>query len=315
MTARFLVTGGAGFIGRALCARLAEAGAALTVLDDLSTGREDGLPRGTRLIRADIRDRAALEAALEEASGVFHLAAVSSVVACQRAPATTRAVNLGGIKALLARCGAVPVVYTSTAAVYGEQDILPIPETATPAPISPYARQKLAGERALIEAAARGGRGVCLRLFNVYGPGQSLDAPYAGVITRFLTAALAGAALRIDGGGTQVRDLVHIDDVTGALMAAMDVARAGASGLSLTLNICSGRPVTVLDLARSAMTATGREVPLRHDARRAGDIARSLGDPALAREVLRFAAGTRLEEGMADLARHLAGHGRRASSG
>ena len=315
MTVRFLVTGGAGFIGRALCARLAEAGAALTVLDDLSTGCTEGLPRGTRLIRADIRDGAALQAGLEGASGVFHLAAVSSVVACQREPTATRGVNLGGLEALLARCGAVPVVYTSTAAVYGEQDVLPIPETAAPGPISPYAAQKLAGEQALIEAAARGGRGVCLRLFNVYGPGQSLDAPYAGVVTRFLTAALAGAALRIDGGGTQVRDLIHIGDVTGGLMAAMDVARAGAAGLSLTLNICSGRAVTVRDLARAAMAAAGRDVPLRHGPRRDGDIARSLGDPALARDVLRFAARTPLEDGMADLAHHLAERPPRASSG
>jgi UDP-glucose 4-epimerase len=112
-----------------------------------------------------------------------------------------------------------------------------------------------------------------------------------------------------------VRDLVHIGDVTGALMAAMDVARAGAAGLSLTLNICSGRAVTVRDLARAAMEATGRDVPLHNGPRRDGDIAQSLGDPALAREVLRFAARTPLEDGMADLARHLAERQRRASSG
>ena len=303
---RLLVTGGAGFIGRALCRRLVAEGFAVTVLDDLSTGDARLLPRGTRFVEGDICDRAALQEALAGVDGVFHLAAVSSVEACLAAPAATSRTNLQGTVTLLEVASGRPVVHASSAAVYGEQSLLPVTERATPDPISPYAVDKLASERHLALAASlKGERAVALRLFNVYGPGQPPDVPYAGVIARFAARALAGQTLRVQGDGRQIRDFVHIDDVVTALMLAMDYIRGAPAGEYLCANICTGEPVAIGDLARTLARLAGRGAPVEFTEHRPGDIRHSLGDPARARQVLGFEAGRRLQSGLADVIGHL----------
>ncbi|MEM1430656.1 MAG: NAD-dependent epimerase/dehydratase family protein [Pseudomonadota bacterium] len=303
---RLLVTGGAGFIGRALCRRLVADGYAVTVLDDLSTGDARALPPGVTLIEADICDRAALCEALADVDGVFHLAAVSSVEACLSAPAAASRTNLQGTVTLLEEASGRPVVHASSAAVYGEQSALPIRETATPDPMSPYAVDKLASEGHLALAASlRGERTVALRLFNVYGPGQPPHVPYAGVIARFAARALAGHTLRIQGDGAQVRDFVHLDDVIEALISSMAYIRGAPAGEHLCANVCSGEAVTVLDVARALSRIAGQGAPIEFTDRRPGDIRHSLGDPTRARQVLGLEPTRGLESGLQNVVDHL----------
>jgi len=303
---RLLVTGGAGFIGRALCRRLAAEGYALTVLDDLSTGDARALPAGTTFVHADICDRTALREAIDGVDGVFHLAAVSSVEACLKAPADATRTNLQGTVTLLGEASGKPVVHASSAAVYGDQKVLPVHETSTPDPISPYAVDKLASERHLALAASlRGERTVALRLFNVYGPGQSPNVPYAGVIARFAARALAGQTLRIQGDGAQVRDFIHLDDVVTALIAAMDYIRGAPAGEFLCANICSGEAVTVLQLARTLSRIACSDAQVEFMDPRPGDIRHSLGDPARARQLLGVQPTRSLEAGLHDVLDHL----------
>lgn len=295
---RLLVTGGCGFIGRHLCAALAARGEALTVLDDLSTGSADALPRGTRLIEGDICDPSAIARALEGAEAVLHLAAISSVEACTARRAETGRVNLGGTRALLAQSAVRPVVFTSSAAIYGDQTVSPVPETAMPRPLSPYAEDKLASEGLL---AASGAPAIALRPFNVYGPGQPPGSPYSGVITRFAERAAAGHALRVNGDGLQTRDFIHVRDVARGLVLALDRARAAPPGQFEALNLCSGRALTILDLARLVASRTGSPVTPLHGPARPGDIRHSCGDPARARARLGFAAEIDIATGLADL--------------
>ncbi|MEO1679138.1 MAG: NAD-dependent epimerase/dehydratase family protein [Pseudomonadota bacterium] len=298
----FLVTGGAGFIGRALCARLAAAGHDLTVLDDFSSGIRAGLPPGVRVIEADICDAAAIAAALYGTHGVFHLAAISSVEACTERRAETNRTNLHGTVTLLEQLGPRPVVYTSSAAIYGEQAALPIGEGATPDPISPYAVDKLASERhCQIAAHLRGGRAMVVRPFNVFGPGQSPSSPYAGVITRFVTLAVAGLPITVNGDGGQVRDFIHVADVARALDAAMGLAMTDDPGTVRRYNLCSGRPVSVVDLAERIEARAGSHAARHHGPSRAGDIRQSIGDPSRARDELGFAAEISLDAGLDEL--------------
>lgn len=301
-----LVTGGAGFIGRVLCQRLVEAGHRVTVLDDLSTGEAEELSRRVTLVTADICDRAALRTALKGVDGVFHLAAVSSVEACLAEPAASSRTNLQGTVTLLEEAAGRPLVYASSAAVYGDQKQLPIAETATPDPISPYAVDKLASEHHLALAASlHDERMVALRLFNVYGPGQPADSPYAGVIARFAARALAGLPLTIQGDGSQTRDFVHVTDVVAALMAGMAHAQSAPAGRFTCANVCSGQPISVLDLAQSLSNLADRRAPIVFAAPRPGDILHSIGDPAHAEAALGVRSQESFEHGLRDVLSHL----------
>lgn len=306
MSAHWLVTGGAGFIGRALCHRLIEAGTRVTVLDDLSTGEASALPGAATLVRADICDRTALRHALCGVDGVFHLAAVSSVEACLARPAATSRTNLQGTVTLLEEAAGQPVVYASSAAIYGDQEALPIVEEVTPDPISPYAVDKLASERHLgLAASLRGERMVALRLFNVYGAGQPADSPYAGVIARFAERARAGLPMTIQGDGRQTRDFVHVSDVVLALQAAMRHTRAAGAGHFTCANVCTGTPVSILGLARSLSILAERHAPIVFSAPRPGDILHSIGDPSRAETVLGVRARKSFEQGLSEVLQHI----------
>ncbi|MEM0937182.1 MAG: NAD-dependent epimerase/dehydratase family protein [Pseudomonadota bacterium] len=304
MSLRVLVTGGAGFIGRALCHRLVATGHTVAVLDDLSSGDALALPQAVRFHRADICDRTALREALLGVDAVFHLAAVSSVEACLAAPAATSRTNLQGTVVLLEEAAGRPVIHTSSAAVYGNQKRLPIHETATPNPISPYAVDKLGSEWHLARAASlNGARTAALRLFNVYGPGQRMGAPSAGVVARFAELAHLGAPVVIQGDGGQVRDFVHIDDVVEALVATLGYVLRAPAGHHLCANVCSGTAVTILDLARQLSDLAGRCAPLRFAPSRLGDIRRSLGDRSRAEALIGVTPQQNLHAGLLDVLR------------
>lgn len=297
----YLVTGGCGFIGAHLVRALARRGERVRVLDDLSSGHRDALPGEAELVVGDVRDRVAVRAALDGVAGCFHLAAVASVERSRVAWLDSHGVNVGGTIAVLeaardCRPQPVPVVYASSAAVYGDAEALPLTEDIPPAPTSAYGADKLGSElHAAIGARLFAVPTLGLRLFNVYGPGQPATSPYSGVITRFSSRLARGEPVTLFGTGRQTRDLVYVGDVVAALLAAMG-RLPRAEGV---VNVCTGRETPVLEVARLLAELVGVPLRVAHELPRPGDILRSVGSPARLASVLGVVAGTPLRDGLA----------------
>jgi UDP-glucose 4-epimerase len=240
-----LVTGGAGFIGSHLVDALLERGLTVRVLDNLRTGSRDNLNPGAELVEADIGDLAAIEPAFAGVDCVFHLAALPRVGLSIERPIETHLVNVVGTLNVLtaARAAGVRrVVYSGSSSVYGEQPDgrsgehppLPLRETMTPNPLSPYALQKLVGEEYVRMFHRLYGLGaLSLRYFSVYGPRMDLEGAYATVIGAFLRARREGRPLEIRGDGDQRRDFTHVRDVARANLAAMDCALEDGSAINV----------------------------------------------------------------------------------
>lgn len=298
---RILITGGAGFIGGHLAHALAARGDAVTVLDDLSTGAEANLPKGAQFIFGDIRDKVAVADAIAGCDAVVHLAAIASVMRYNDDWAGASSVNLGGALNVMrtAAEASVPLVYASSAAVYGAATVLPISEAVQAAPISGYGADKLACElHARAMAETHGLRSVGLRFFNVYGPGQLRGSDYSGVITNFLDRWVAGQKLTVFGDGTQSRDFVYVGDIVRAIIAALAAVREGGSRV---VNVCSGEPTSINSLVEALGQATGHGFEVQNAPRRAGEILHSLGDPTACAAFLGVRAETDLERGLAEL--------------
>jgi UDP-glucose 4-epimerase len=286
---RLLVTGGAGYIGSVVAAMLADAGHEVVVLDDLSTGHADAVPTGTRLILGTVRDQAQ-EVLAREADGVLHFAAKSLVAESMASPLLYWEHNLGGTLALLEAMrvtGTPRIVFSSTAAVYGEPERVPIDETAPTRPTNPYGASKLAVDTALAEHARMHGIGaVSLRYFNVAGahPGPAglwlgeRHDPETHLIPNVLAIALADngpdAHVSIYGDdyptpdGTCIRDYIHVTDLARAHLLALD---ACAPGEHRIYNLGSGTGFSNLEVLQACRDVTGHEIPARIAARRAGD--------------------------------------------
>ena len=295
----WLVTGGAGFVGSHLVDALIARGNRVRVLDDLSTGKARNLSPAAELVRGSVADPAAVRAAMRDVAGVFHLAAVASVTRCTEHWAEAHAINQSGTVHVLEAArdrGALPVVYASSAAVYGTRPEAIARETDAPAPCSPYGCDKLGSElHAGVARTLFGVPAVGLRFFNVYGPRQDGASPYAGVISTFANRLRRGERLVLHGGGAQTRDFVYVADVVRALLAAM----AQASDLPPVINVCTGRAVSVRTVATCLASLSGRALQFETGPDRAGDIRHSCGDPALLRAALgiecRVAVGDGLE--------------------
>ena len=267
---KFLVTGGAGFIGSHLVRRLSTRGP-VTVLDDLSSGKKENLAGlGCAFLPGSILDPAPLAEACAGATHVFHLAALVSVPESVSHPARCHEINVEGTRRVLAaaaQAGVRRLVLASSCAVYGDEPTMPKKETSPVAPASPYAESKLAGEKICAEASLPA---VALRFFNVYGPRQDPRGPYAAAVPKFLEAARAGSPITIFGDGHQTRDFVYVDDVTAALEHA-----ALSPSLSGIYNVASGHSVSVLHLAELVLGLTGLRSVIRHAPARPGDILHS----------------------------------------
>ena len=294
----YLVTGGCGFIGSHLCAALRARGDAVRVLDDLSTGSEANLAPGAELIRGDVADAAAVRAAMRDVEGCFHLAAIASVERGVQDWLGTHRANLSGSIAVLdaARPARLPVVYASSAAIYGDQAVLPIGEDAAPRPLSAYGADKLGCEQhARVGGIVHGIPTAGFRFFNVFGPRQDPRSPYSGVISIFCDRLSRGEAVTVFGDGGQTRDFVYVADVVAALLAGM----RGADIAAPVFNVCTGRPTSVLELARAVAAACGAGAPeIRHGPARAGEIRHSVGDPTRARAALGLAEPCGLDAGL-----------------
>ncbi|MFC3570347.1 NAD-dependent epimerase/dehydratase family protein [Paracoccus simplex] len=301
MHRKILVTGGAGFIGSHLVERLLAAGDEVIVLDDLSSGRRCNLPAGLRLVPGDVLDAELLGSLLVGVDCVIHLAARVSVQLCITDWMAAHRVNLGGTIAVLQaaqRAGNVPVVYASTAAVYGNRSGTDCRETDLPLPISPYAADKLACEhQARAMAEVHGLASVGLRFFNVYGPRQDAASPYAGVISKFCANRLADRPHLIFGDGLQSRDFIYVADVVDGLLRAADHV-AGQGGAEV-FNLCTGTETTLLELAAQIDRVAGRGTSaIDHAPARGGDIRASRGNPEAARARLGFTARIQVAEGL-----------------
>jgi UDP-glucose 4-epimerase len=301
-----LITGGAGFIGSHSAQALLDAGVQLRVLDNLSNGKLANLPAQAlqdgriRFIEADIRDAAAVDAAVAGCDAVLHLAAQVSVQNSVAEPVASGSVNVAGFLNVLdavRRHRVGRLVYASSAAVYGVPAALPLDETAAPEPLSPYGLEKFINDQyASLYRSLYGVSSVGMRYFNVYGPRQDPRSPYAGVISKFADALQSGAALRIFGDGLQTRDFVYVGDVAQANRRALQAPVQGV------LNIGTGRSVTLLELTTALFEALGRSAPIRHEPAATGDIAHSAMSPQAIRQALDFVPATGLVEGLRALA-------------
>ncbi|MDF3604984.1 NAD-dependent epimerase/dehydratase family protein [Paracoccus sp. DMF-8] len=312
MTHRTLVTGGAGFIGSHLVERLLAAGEQVVVLDNLSSGKRENLPPQAELVVGDITDAALVGDLVQRADSVCHLAALVSVQECIRDWDLGHRVNLGATIGLFraaadARPGGIPVVYASSAAVYGDRSGSDCAEADPPAPISPYGADKLGCEhqaRAMAEIHRLPSVG--LRFFNVYGPRQDPRSPYAGVISKFCANRLADSPHTVFGDGRQSRDFIYVADIVEGLVRAR--AHARDQGGASVFNLCTGAGTTLTGLAAEIDSVAGRgTTPIQHAEPRSGDIRMSLGNPSLAARELGFHARTDIRTGLGMLWASLAG--------
>jgi UDP-glucose 4-epimerase len=300
--ATYLVTGGCGFIGSHLADALVAAEHKVRIVDDLSTGKRENAPAQAEIIVGDIADVALMRRAMEGVDGCFHLAAIASVQRGNEDWLGTHRANLtGAITAFdLARTcnprGPVPVVYASSAAVYGDNPNLPLKETSETRPLSAYGADKLGCElHARVAWVVHKVPSVGFRFFNIYGPRQDPKSPYSGVIAIFADRVKAGETITINGDGGQYRDFVYVADVVRHLVAAMQRMEPGAR----VFNICTGRSTTVLELAQLIARLAGRNDPkIEHGPARIGDIRESLGDPSAAKAAFGFTADTLIADGL-----------------
>jgi UDP-glucose 4-epimerase len=300
--ARILVTGGAGFIGAYTVRALLEHKHPVTVLDNLSSGQRERLPATHPLltfVEGDILDEQRLQPLVASCDAVLHLAAIASVPFSIAHPLIAHRVNVQGflnvLEAIRESKRPIRLVYASSAAVYGNTELLPCAEDhpLAHAPLSPYAMHKINNEQyARLYSRLYGLQALGLRYFNVYGAGQDPESPYAGVISRFLSMHQAGQPLHIFGDGKQSRDFIHVSDVVRANVLAL------MSDYTGILNIATGEPQTLLQLAYYIESLA--ELPLQYQflAPREGDIRASFAATWLARDALGFESTIPLQEGV-----------------
>ncbi len=294
----FLITGVAGFLGAALAQRLVREGHQVRGLDDLSTGDPARVPPEVLFTRGDVGDRPKLWTLLHDVDCVYHLAARVSVPESVLYPGEYNKVNVGGTVALMEAIrdvGVRRVIFVSSGAVYGHQEHQPLHEGLLPNPGSPYAVSKLAAEHYVHTIGRQWGiETVALRVFNAYGPHQSLPPAYPPVVPNFLYQAVRGGTLVIHGDGHQTRDFVYVDDVVQALVAA-----ATAVGVAYeTINVGSGVGTSIRALAQQIVELTGQRAQIIFNPRGQAGVPRMQADLTKAHRLLHYAPRYSLAEGL-----------------
>lgn len=307
--ANFLVTGGGGFIGSNLSEALLKRGEAVRVMDNFETGRRENLAAagswareggaGFELVEDDIRDLAACRRAMKDIDFVLHQAAIPSVPRSVKNPIATNEVNIGGTLNLLEAARGTAVkrfVHASSSSLYGESEVLPKVETMAPAPLSPYAVQKLVAEKYCnLYHELYGVPTIALRYFNVFGPRQDPDSDYAAVVPRFITALLNGERPVVYGDGEQTRDFTFVANVIDANLLS---CAAGEAALGRAVNIGCGERISLNGLLRALGGLLGSDVEARYEAPRPGDVRHSLAAIDLAGELIGYRPKVALAEGL-----------------
>lgn len=298
---KYLVTGGAGFIGSHIATALAERGDEVSVFDNLSTGTRENLAHlGSKvdLIEGDLLDRDAVDQAVSDVDVIYHQAALASVPRSVAKPMDTNAACVTGTLNILdaARLAKVKrVIYAGSSSAYGNQPFMSKREGDVPMPLSPYAAAKLAGEnycRAF--HATYGLETVVIRYFNVFGPRQDPNSEYSAVIPIFVTKMLAGDRPTVYGDGLQSRDFTFIENVVAGNLAAEKAPDAAGR----VFNVACGRQFSLLDLLASIKNVLGTEIEPVFADPRAGDVRESLADISAAREILGYEPKVDFEEGL-----------------
>lgn len=298
---RYLVTGGAGFIGSNIVDELVRRGHQVRVLDDLSAGKESNLAAVRKHIDFQIGsliDMKDVQAACQGIDYMIHLAARTSVPRSVADPIETNRVNIDGTLNLLvaARDAKVKrIVYAASSSAYGETVELPKTEAMPPSPISPYGITKYVGELyAQVFGRVYGLENVSIRYFNVFGPHQDPTSQYSGVLSRFMLAVIEGKPPVVYGDGEQSRDFTYIDNVVDETLRACEVPAANGR----VFNGGTGVRTTINQVLRLLGKITGKKVQARYDPPRTGDIRDSQADIALARQVLGYQPRVQFEEGL-----------------
>lgn len=298
---RYLVTGGAGFIGSNTVDELVRRGHSVVVLDDLSSGKEENLTEVRNKItfmKGSITDLEIVQKAMQQAEYVIHLAARTSVPRSVKDPLETNRINVDGVLNVLvaARDNKVKrVVFSASSSAYGETPTLPKVETMKPQPISPYGVSKYVGELyASAFGKCYGLENVCVRYFNIFGPRQDPDSPYSGVLSRFATAFLEDEQPTVFGDGEQTRDFTFVDNAVQANLLACDVP--GASGK--VFNIGTGARISLNRTLELLRKISGKKIDAKYEPPRDGDIRDSQADITQAREVLGYQPTVAFEEGL-----------------
>jgi nucleoside-diphosphate-sugar epimerase len=298
---RYVVTGGAGFIGSNTVDELVRRGESVVILDDLSAGKEDNLAdvrSKISFIKGSINDLEAVRRAMHEADYVLHLAARTSVPRSVKDPLETNRVNIEGTLNVLvaARDAKVKrVVLAASSSAYGETPTLPKVETMQPEPISPYGVTKYVCELyAQMFGKVYGLQNVCLRYFNVFGPRQDPSSPYSGVLAKFCTAFLEKAEPVVFGDGEQTRDFTYIDNVVQANLLACEAAAASGK----VINIGTGARISLNETLQLLREISGNDLQAKYDSLRDGDIRDSQADVTLSRELLKYEPTVDFAEGL-----------------
>lgn len=294
----FLITGGAGFLGTALCNRLARQGHTVRAVDDCSNGDPSGLVPQVNFVKGDINDKPLLWQLLQDIDCVYHLAALVSVPESSLFPSEYNRINVNGTVNLMEAIRDAKVrriVFASSGAIYGQLDHVPYNESDEVKPGSPYAVSKLAAEYYVKQISADTGvEAVVLRIFNAYGPGQRIPNSHPPIIVNYLKHALTNGSIVIHGDGTQTRDYVFVDDVVNAL-----VTSATANGVDQhIINIGSGVETSVLELVRQVRDVTQRKPEEIFNPHKSGGTPRMAADISKAYEKLNYLPMTPLTAGL-----------------
>jgi len=299
---RYLVTGGAGFIGSNTVDELVRRGHSVVVLDDLSAGKEENLAESRNkitLIKASITDIEAVRKAMHEAEYVLHLAARTSVPRSVKDPIDTNRINIEGTLNVLVAAKELKVkrvVIAASSAAYGETSALPKVETMQLQPISPYGVTKYVGELyAQTFGRCYGLENVALRYFNIFGPRQDPGSPYSGVLAKFCAAFLEDAPPVVFGDGEQTRDFTYVENAVQANLLACEAPNVTGK----VFNIGCGGRVSLNEVLRELTKITGKTLEAKYDPPRDGDIRDSQADISLAKEFLGYDPQIGFEEGLA----------------
>jgi len=298
-----LVTGGAGFIGSHLSAKLLELGADVTVLDDCSAGDPVKVPSEAHFIEGCITDSTTRASVLDEVDVVFHLAAIASVPLCEADPERSDQVNRQASLEILQEASC-PIVFASSAAIYGEPVSIPINENHPIAPVGHYGGQKADVDNAINSLDKDSNPAVALRFFNVFGQDQDPSSQYSGVLSIFIDRASTNSPITIFGDGEQTRDFIHVSDVIAALITCGEsLIEQGTSSPAHgeSFNVCSGQPVTLNQVVKVIEDCLGEKLEVGYQQVREGDIKHSSGDSSKLQQKLDWSQNIQLSEGLSDL--------------
>jgi len=298
--ARYLVTGGAGFIGSHLVEELLRRGESVRVLDNFSSGKRQNLAHltGFDLVTGDVTDAATVARAVDGCDFVLHQAAIPSVPRSIQDPLRSHVANIDGtLQVLLAarEAGVKRLVFAGSSSVYGNTPVLPKREDMPPNPLSPYALQKQVGEQyARMFTSLYGLETVTTRYFNVFGPRQDPSSPYSGVISLFVKAFMEDQTPTVHGDGSQTRDFTFVADVVAGVLSACTAPKAAGE----VINVAAGGRVSLLEVLQTLEKIFGKRLEARFGPPRAGDVKDSNADITKARTLLGFEPRVPFSEGL-----------------